>query len=670
VIAGCGDSVSGWPGDARLVGDPGAAADAGDPADPVHPITPATVCGEPAVLPAGVLLDTGHAYPITFVARSKSRVFTMDAGGATNTYSPTRWRWNLWDAATATQVASGIADGFAIGFTPDVFVVPANGQLELRSSADGQPRGTVAASAATHFGLSSDGSYLWGNSASALSTWTLTGTPIVSRPGNYDGAGIFAGPDELQVVWGPAGQSVIERVATTDGSQAGTVPFKGQFTRWFLDGKHFTTLEAGYTRLYDQTGSQLQVGLDAIDGGVGDLYWRLGFYGTEFFRIGPPDDPVLTINGADPYNIVVSGNILAVTAQRDVELVHLDEKPLHAQVAHSPIIPSASWTFGLDESGNWAAGDLSGQVYVRGNESDPIAAEYLGCGLLYDVVGAPTGQVAVALGAKIHALDATTGQYVGSIELAAQQLGLTDDGKTLFALLQTPLDPGLRELSWPDGKTLATFATYYDPVGKLGQGYTLVDWSFASSQGTLSRTFHGTLGPVYLRQSTGGFPDDTIAALLMLSPSGKRVDADIPVSPDPCMAGGARFYDQSGQFSGSTTLVALGWIDDDHVLTQDWTGQACATAGETRIYDALGNAVATTPQMPKISKMKPVSATRIYAADQNAIYDLGTGAVTWSSPLPLDRVALPADFSMANPGAIAGAKVVFSSDGRLHAESY
>jgi hypothetical protein len=337
-------------------------------------------------------------------------------------------------------------------------------------------------------------------------------------------------------------------------------------------------------------------------------------------------------------------------------------------------MPVAPWTFGLDELGNWASGDASGQVYVRGTESDPMAAESLGCGLLYDVVGAPSGQVAAAVGQNIHAFDATTGQYEGALALLAAQLALSDDGKTLIA--QPQLGGDLQVLSWPDGATVNTLATYIPGTGKPPDSLTLIDWSFASTKKLVARTFRGTGSGRFQRQITDlsgklRYLNDSIAALPLLSPGGRRIDAGLTMSAGACVPGGTQFFDANGQFTGSTPLVALGWLSDAKALTQEWSGLMCVTAGDTRIYDGDGNLVATTPQLPKIGAMKPISETQVYDADSNTIYDLTTGSVAWSSPLPLEKLwAPPNQTPSGKAGAIAGPKVVFWSDSRLHAENY
>jgi hypothetical protein len=201
-------------------------------------------------------------------------------------------------------------------------------------------------------------------------------------------------------------------------------------------------------------------------------------------------------------------------------------------------------------------------------------------------------------------------------------------------------------------------------------GYTFFAWSLASTKGLLARTaisWTHSLPSAAGRQITDlagtQLLSDQGNGRFLLSPSGKRVETPFSDPRYTFCTTGVRFFDENGQFTDSTTLGGLGWINDNQVLTQDWLGCMSADAGETRIYDSIGNLVATTPQLPRIAAIKRVSDTRVYAPAQNTIYDLTTGSVAWSSPLPLDKLS-------GDPGAIAGPKVVFSSDARLHAETY
>jgi hypothetical protein len=560
-----------------------------------------------------------------------------------------RWRWTLWDAATAMQVASGISDGAAFGFDPPVFALDVGDQVELRSTEDGELRGTLPRNSAQQLGLATDGSYLWGISSTALSAWSVTGTPIFSRPGDYsavDAANVFAGTDELEVVGGPAGPNVVELIATTDGSQRGTIPFEGRFNIWFLDGKHFTTDHNAQdtTFLYDLSGAHV---VDALGftGAVGNFGWRVR---SGIFRLDELKVPVVPFD-TPRGGVVANGSVIAAFDDPDIQLLHIDVDPPRVEVVHTPIRPAPSLV-GLDESGNWAVGN-----YVRGTESDPLAAAYLGCGPIADIAGTPGGRVAVAVGDRIHAFDAVTGQHQGSLPVAAQKLALMDDGNTLVAQLS---DARLQVLTWPDCSVIQTFTA---PAGDW-----FIGWSLASAKGLLSRTVVSTYRLLLYTEehqitdlSGTTLVDDQARAVSVLSPGGKRVDtAYYDPTPYPCQDGysGTKFFDAKGRMTGSSPLNVVGWIDENQILTQPWS--VCPNAGETRIYDATGNLQATTHSLPSLGSIKPVSATRVYA--RNAIYDVTTGAVTWSSPLPADPVA----------GAIAGPKVVFASDGRLHAESY
>jgi hypothetical protein len=159
---------------------------------------------------------------------------------------------------------------------------------------------------------------------------------------------------------------------------------------------------------------------------------------------------------------------------------------------------------------------------------------------------------------------------------------------------------------------------------------------------------------------------------MQLSPDGTQLAA----STAPIGAGGYPYPNQPSN-EGNTNLYnlptlvsavpgwAVGWIDDNHVLVNNYTAYNQDTGNDgylgVTIYDASGNKV-SAPTLPEIRMLQPVSATSVYSPQLNTIFSTTNGALLWTS----------GDSSLGayGLGAVAGSEVVFVSGNLVLAQPF
>jgi hypothetical protein len=223
------------------------------------------------------------------IAISESRILTEDAP-----YGPQHWV--LWDYATGAIVAQGdgcpaastIPSGFPnpscgtdavavqnVALASSIAVVPYTyGAIQILSASDGRVLSTIKGD---FFRLQAapDASYVCTVDTNALTAWATSGSAIASHAGNYNApASVSCALGEMRIANGPAGASVIERVALPSGQTTVTTAFAGTFSAWFADGSAFLTSVGNTLWVYSPTGTQLDTKTfptNANFGGAGPL---------------------------------------------------------------------------------------------------------------------------------------------------------------------------------------------------------------------------------------------------------------------------------------------------------------------------------------------------------------------------------------------------------------
>lgn len=561
--------------------------------------------------------------------------------------------WVLWDTVSGNQLASG-SSGTLLGAAGTAFLVRLPTMAgEIRALSDGHLMGTVQVNAIVE-GLASDGSYVWGHDGGLLSAWDLSGTLMHASAGPVSGP-TFAAPSELRVL---SGQNVQYLNVTSGAQTVSSSAFTGSAYGWFADGSHFLTLALGQVhRIYtpdvvlagtlNMQGGQL--------GGYGDYFWNApNIY--SFGSVGADPNapvPLATLSGG---TWMLSGNLIAAVSSSELKLAHLDA------VFSTETVPlPASWystpsAFAADTSGHWSAIGSGGSIYHRGTVSDPNASGFLGCGEPLDVTGSQSGLAAVVTGAGIVLVDTISEEAQVVPSVRRNHVALSDAGTLLLAggdpanLTVTPgLDvfdlPGTAPYNWPGTK----------------------DFRLSRNGARLAQSCSNVV-----TDPKGGNPTtlvpQTNCSTPRLSPSGAYTalsDAD-PLN-DSAMASpklpGTSIY-QGATLVNVVPGFAVGWIDDNRLLTQTYTFGTIPhlklwTYASSYIYDNQGTLLATLPALPALVDFDTISPTQILSTPSGNVYDLTTGAAV-GNPAPFEpQLHSPRRFAHAATSIVEAAEGIY-----------
>jgi hypothetical protein len=670
------DGAAGSGGADAATSDAAAGADAASPGDPD--------AGPPARLPtwwcgelqpsSDVLLDLGHATTVDVLQQEGDRILSRDTSG----------HWLLSDAATRDFIVSGQSQltcsydpscpFYPIELAGSTLLVAGPTSLEVRGSSAGQVLATIPWTPA-RAGLAVDGSYVWIASTSALAAYSTTGALLFSRAGNYSAARVFAAPGEVRVGAGPAGASVIELVATSDGSATVTPAFAGTFASWFLDGERFiTTVSTTATRVYAKD-AQL-VKFLALDGS------RVVGQGEHLSRQGPGSIVRVWQIAAGTYTdyplvsggrLARRGTLLAILHRENVRV--LDLQGATAVETFTTFAEPLPWltAFAIEPGGQWSFAQ-TGMVFASANVEGPDGTLPTTCGQVYaqgyppvydtwyetdsGIAGSRAGQVAVSLheGQKTLYFDLGSGTPVltGIIPLGLQLPRLSDDGSMLVGEA-TGVDPSsgcwsLLAMSAPEGTRFGMWTC------NTNSGSYPVRYSLADSGSRLGVGWDTGWSVLDMPSGTSIFYTAEGYTGVRLSPSGRRWALMRSLS-DGFMSSFVVYDD--GTLVGAAEGVAVGWIDEDRLLVQtfDWDQYAGMA-----IVDTTG-AIVATPDLPIVHRFARVDADRIYVPQYDAIYSLTDGTAVWTS-----AVANPLAYRQSE--ALAGDGVVTKVGHLLYFETY
>jgi hypothetical protein len=602
-------------------------------------------CGMPVSgsnVDPGLLLDVGQV-GWSNLRRSGNRAFAYDGHQAV-----------LWDLTAHTQLLhvdvawSPTGPGarpFADLHGSTLVVEKTAGNLDVYNGSTGALVTTIATGMPTsspeeRFGLAVDGSYVWRASVSGLRAWSASGSLLVTRPGDYRSAGIFAAPLELRVANGPAGTDVIELIAVNQGTSSTTPQFLAQFMGWFVDGGRFFTTGSVlrvYPRyvdsaapVYSAPGSQFV--------GQGDFFWSSAassLSAGQVYAVNGGSNPILTAGGP-VFPLSAGGSTIAIQKtdpndhSNSVDIVRLDTPS--PQTTSYPLPASLTIERNDDDHGTWLAASSDGLLYTS---EDLIAGALdapLGCGNVLDVMGGSLGYVAIASarGLLIAQVTPQAKSVIGRIPFNANWVQLSADGTILAAR------------SWN-----TTYSSTSLRVWKLPQGERIKDWPYdLGAEGSFSLA---STAPVIIRRDQDHWVADdfsgttqyTVPEQALLAPSGVY-SADLH----------GRIY-QSGNLVSGISGEVIGWFDDDRFLVQVWhygMGGALLTYDRSEIRNVAGQLVGN-PMLPAIRygtlartiyatdqyttpEFQTAAADAIYVRRLNSIYDINASTMTvrWSRP--------------------------------------
>ncbi len=634
------------------------------------------------------LLDLGHIALIRTLRVTPTRALSEDGNG----------HWLLSDftsgAALGTALASG--DSFVAvpqtpTFTwpidmagPTVAIGITNG-VEVRSAADGHLLSTITGlgidsplpnAGASWWKLASDGSYVSAGSAAGFSVWAPNGALLVTRPGDYSAAKVFAAPGEVDVALGPAGQSVIETISTGDGTSVVGPAFNGQFNTWFVDGGRFLTNLSNTVWTYSKAGAQQAiVALPQFQNLAGEGNWVLT-YGA--FASGEPLMIFPVGSNSPAANYPVGADAAVVPSAMTVGVLPYGygaasvidlSGTTPAKVDYTVPIAYLT-TYAANSPKQWLVGNERG-VVIDG-PSAATTPKYFSQGVSYSAAGSGSRVAFTTASGSIDFFDPSTATLEGTISFPASKLALSSDGSVLAAAASTNVDSQyepdrtLKIFSLPSGTVTTSFPYQLDEQNGTPD---LFDFSLSGSGTVLGRlvgTYNINSGWSYVRlvTPTTGSPTiwtdtqpDPIDPIL-LSPDGTL----IAISSSPRYPSSITMIYKNGALVTAVAGAGVGWIDNGRLLVDKYAPpsrfQGSVYIGST-IYSATGSNLGAPAALPELFRFQTVTPDTVYAPGTNQIFSLTTGQATWTGSEPLSGSA-----------AVSTGYVTYVTGTRVVVESY
>jgi len=631
-------------------------------------------------------LDLGHVASIDRVIRSGNAAVSKDV----------LRHWVLWDLAARRAVISGDVPpcvspvppcrDFTVALAGATLAVRSTDGIELRAATTGE-RLTVLATA-VNAGLASDGSYAWIATASRLHARSRSGATLVEVSGDYSHAAVFAAPDQLRVIGGPAGSHALEVISTIDG-RATTVPFTGTFVSWFDDGRRFLTVIGTVVYVFSSAGVRQTFGtLASVERltGQGDFVWTLGAGTLRVYAVAALSTPLQTFDVPAGIEAVSAGPVIGLVPY-GVE--HLDLLSLGATITRRQLpVPAAYLSaFAGDAAGHWIVGGGQGAVF----DGDAIAgapgtAQSLSLGRPWALAGSPGSTAVIGTGSRRTAV-LTLGESdtaVRVLDVPAFHATITADETMLVAAddldeTQYHEDRSVRVIS------LATGAVTYTRPYAWSDTWLLVGFELAPEAQILtydlersalpysqaqyaSSDLHGAPLAVY-----GPTPSDQTTPFPHLSPDGIRAAFTIRGTgaredPERNLGATTQLY-RNGTLVAAVDGVFQAWLDHDRlaVATYRIVNAKYGVVGfdTMNIYDGegtlLGPARLPEPQrywQPPRGTMTSIDGRLVYLRNRNAVYDTATGAVVWQGD------------TAATNGVIVGRHVVYTRGCKVYRASF
>jgi hypothetical protein len=627
-----------------------------------------------------VLLDLGHSQQIVTLRVTASRVASLDV---TN-------HWVLWDYASDANIASGpttcksaacVAGTQApVDLEATTVVAEGTAGLEVHSSSDGSLV-TVITTPVSWWKLASDGSYVCGGSATALTIWSRSGTVIATRAGDYSKAVASAAPTQVQVALGPAGANVIETVSVPSGSSSVSPAFQGTFSSWFLDGQQFLTTTGNTVRVYTSSVAQQDLrALPSVENltGQGSWFWEFSSNGNlNIYKVGASASPAASYAFGCCLTAFASGPTIAVGSTLGPEALSVIDLSGSSptRVDTSGVLPYLS-AYAAVSGSQWLAGNLWGAILDGASLGG--TRRYLGYGAAFSIAGSSQRAAIATASGRILYFDATTSTQEGTITFASSQLAMSSDGSVLAAAADQNggIDRSINIYSLPSGTLSHSWP--YTVIDPTPQGEVLPFEISLSGSGTVLGQVLATFnsqggggvscsrqvtaangGPVLWSDTfmTGANPFLTACAGLpvRLSPDGSGV----AVSNNLSATSGTNIY-SNGTLVTAVPGWVVGWLDNNRILVNNYMmmNGAMPQYLSSAIYSSTGAKLAA-PALPQLLSLDVVSADSVYDPGSNAIYSTTTGMTIWSSASATLRV-----------GAIAGANVVFASGSQVLVQPY
>jgi hypothetical protein len=634
---------------------------------------------------SGVLIDLGHTAPVDGLRYDGSRILSRDAR-----------TWALWNAATGEKLASGrpgncpssCQESIALG--GNTAVIAGTSELLVRSATDGAALWSAPLAAGDWFALASDGSYVALGNSTGLVVRARGGAQLFQIAGNHGAARAFAAAGELRLANGPAGSSVIQRVAVPAGTSSNSAGFQGAFHSWFSDGQRFlsqiTPGGAATTStmwVYDTAGSQLAAGTlptTLLRGGIGDRVYARVRTGVDpndlsaelrIYSFGPAFTEVASFPLPQFANDwIPSGNTLGVIIDGSRSLAIVDMTPAMPTWTNVETPVSHVESYAAASSSDIAFGNNNG-VVMR----DLVGAtppQLYSHGALRGLAGSTTRFALSFSAGNVHYFDAATGTVQGVIELPAPSgAGYFHESSLRVQLSR---DGNMLAVGYVDEDGMESRVTLYSLPNESVQNEfmfaapdDLREFSLSESGNALTlrsgSANNGALNTVRLVEVDGTllYSDTAYAGGSVLpSPSGARAAFFLA----PVTSTSASRVIENGSLAGTLTGALSGWLDEQRLIVNRYQTDAFGflVYDGAQIVDVNGQVQATVA-LPRITNgFQSVTASQIYAPRNNQILDVTNANVVWSSA--------NTDPAPSLLGAVAGNFVVFPSVEQVRIEPF
>jgi WD40 repeat protein len=595
----------------------------------------------------GLLLDLGHATPVTVLQMSGARALSQEASG----------RCILWDIVTDAQVAT-LTCTSSVAMAGPTVVIADKGSLEVFGPSDGHAQGTITTTY-TWWHLAADGSYVVAGSTSGLTAWSPTGQLLCTANGDYSKANAFAAAGQTLVANGPQGTSVIETIQIPSGISSIGPAFSGTFMEWFADGSHYQTTLGTTAWTYSSASAQQDIKNFPTPPqlqGLGNWYWGADGGVINIWAVGSSANPTASTPAAGA--TVVSGPTFAVISSIPQTTMTVADLSGAVPVLTTYPLPFAGVSAYAALSGtNWFVGDSNG--VVLDGRTLGATPRYLTLGTAWSVASGG-GLVAIATASgTIFVMDPqtktiqTTIAFANNVQFAPGNMQMSSDGKVLAV---SGSDRSIRVFSLPAGTLINTFPNTINgnPVTgfSLAPNGTLIA-QVTGNQFSFARQITAITGGPVLWSDTYATEDGV--PNIQFSPDSTLIAASTDVGPDP---GAATNIYQNFTLTTALPGVAVGWIDNSRLLVNKWVSGGTPSllykfVGAT-IYSSAGTALAST-KLPELDRLETVAADSIYVPDENSIYSLTTGALIFGD----GRIVGQADYLFAVGGTAIAGLVVF-----------
>jgi len=620
------------------------------------------------------LLDLGHQSSIAHLRASATRVLSEDTTG----------HWVLWDSAGANIIASGVAvcpggmDGPRCPFGSDIdmagstFVVTTLAGLDVHAVSDGHLLASIPASG-SWWKLATDGSYVTAGGSQKLDAWTPTGQSLFSVAGDYHSAAVFATASAILAATSSAGATVVQTISVPGGTASTGPSVNGTFNSWFTDGSGYTTSIGATVLIYSRSGTQqgalTNVPASTVVGGRGGWVWAYQTAiasATLAIYAATGNNPPAIATYAIPYSqVYLSGDTIGVF-QSNGTLSVIDLSGTTPSKTDYPSVNGSGYgePYASVSASQWIIGLSSG--VLLGSVGAGGTGQTFGYGRALSVAGG-TGYFAIATASgTVLYFDSNTLALLGKIGFTGRKILLSADGTTLAAEGNSISGSSpLNIYSLPSGSLLYAWPSGVDDIALSASGTVLARDIFN--------------GPTYTQEAaspTGGTPIfsttfNTTGLInpppaLSLSPDGALIaTSQLGGPPNLNTSIGTNLWN-NGTFVTAVSGLPAGWLDNNHVLIDNYNyvsmeGGAEMIYSGCSVYTSTGAVAGGCALKQATSHLQPVGSDLVYAPALNQILSVSTGAQNWVSGDPLEQ---------GPDGAVAGANVVFVSDGRILAQPH